>query len=450
MSTKDGMVMENYGAITNKDEYIKEMKEEYDAMREEYNKNHDSIGERLNDTITADVPASHESTASVETPVSQKQADAVNAEKDAKSDMVMSAFKNILPQWAKNLLQNPAIPALMVGLTAGPLAGVATFGAGALAKQFVKMNDTINAYKNKLVEDKDIQLNKDGTLAYTGTGTIKGSECLPGSCFGPFGKNPSHSLEGQSFGNIPIPHPPQLPPTVDEKTKEEPKKEEPKKETPKKEEPKKETPKKEEPKKETPKKEEPKKETPKKEEPKAEPKKEESKKEEPKAEPKKEESKKEEPKAEPKKEEPSIPQPVGGVSPKVPETQPTVEIPAPINQAPTTEAKPADKGDVIVTKPRVIKVGGEDKEAKENEEVEPKSGSSKEDRETDGEDKEGSKDSNVGIWENRDDIDANDTKDNKGGDYSNNNDNKSVSSAYEDLINSITEPTAPSDDGPEL
>ena len=379
------------------------------------------------DKVVADVPASHESTASVETPISQKQAESVNAEKDVKSDMVMSAFKNILPQWAKNLLQNPAIPALMVGLTAGPLAGVATFGAGALAKQFVKMNDTINAYKNKLVEDKDIQLNKDGTLAYTGTGTIKGSECLPGSCFGPFGKNPSHSLEGQSFGNIPTPHPPQLPPTVDEKTKEEPKKEEPKKETPKKEEPKKETSKKEEPK--------------------AEPKKEEPKKEEPKAEPKKEEPKKEEPKAEPKKEEPSIPQPVGGVSPKVPETQPTVEIPAPINQAPTTEAKPADKGDVIVTKPRIIKANSEEKE---NEEVESKSGSSKEDRETDGEDKEGSKDSNVGIWENRDDIDANDTKDNKGGDYSNNNDNKTVSSAYEDMLKSFTEPTAPSDDGPEL
>ena len=373
--------------------------------------NTNTVDNAVDNAVVADVPASHESTASVEIPVSQKQAESVNAEKDAKSDMVMSAFKNILPQWAKNLLQNPAIPALMVGLTAGPLAGVATFGAGALAKQFVKMNDTINAYKNKLVEDKDIQLNKDGTLAYTGTGTIKGSECLPGRYFAPFGKNPSHSLEGQSFGNIPIPHPPQLPPTVDEKTKEEPKKEEPKKETPKKEEPKKE---------------------------------------EPKAEPKKEEPKKEEPKAEPKKEEPSIPQPVGGVSPKVPETQPTVEIPAPINQVPTTEAKSADKGDVIVTKPRVIEVGGEDKEVKENEEVEPKSGSSKEDRETDGEDKEGSKDSNVGIWENRDDIDANDTKDNKGGDYSNNNDNKTVSSAYEDLINSITEPTAPSDDGPEL
>ena len=134
----------------------------------------------------------------------------------------------------------------------------------------------------------------------------------------------------------------------------------------------------------------------------------------------------------------------------MPETQPTVEIPAPINQASTTEAKPADKGDVIVTKPRVIKVGGEDKEAKENEEVEPKSSSSKEDRETDSEGKEDSKDSNVGIWENRDDIDANDTKDNKGGDYSNNNDNKTVSSAYEDLLKSITEPTAPSDDGPEL
>ena len=412
--------------------------------------NTNTVDNAVDNTVVADVPASHESTASVETPVSQKQADAVNAEKDVKSDMVMSAFKNILPQWAKNLLQNPAIPALMVGLTAGPLAGVATFGAGALAKQFVKMNDTINAYKNKLVEDKDIQLNKDGTLAYTGTGTIKGSECLPGSCFGPFGKNPSHSLDGQSFGNIPTPHPPQLPPTVGDPKKETPKTEvkkeepkaEPKTEEPKKEEPKKEEPKKAEPKKEEPKKEEPKKEGPKKEEPK----KEEPKKEEP----KKEEPKKEEPKAEPKKEEPSIPQPVGGVSPKVPETQPTVEIPAPINQAPTTEAKPADKGDVIVTKPRVIKVGGEDKEAKENEEVEPKSGSSKEDRETDGEGKEDSKDSNVGIWENRDDIDANDTKDNKGGDYSNNNDNKSVSSAYEDLINSITEPTAPSDDGPEL
>ena len=379
--------------------------------------NTNTVDNAVDNTVVADVPASHESTASVETPVSQKQADAVNAEKDAKSDMVMSAFKNILPQWAKNLLQNTAIPALMVGLTAGPLAGVATFGAGALAKQFVKMNDTINAYKNKLVEDKDIQLNKDGTLAYTGTGTIKGSVFLPGSCFGPFGKNPSHSLEGQSFGNIPTPHPPQLPPTLDEKPKEEPKKEEPKKETPKKE------------------------------ESKAEPKKEESKKEEPKVEPKKEEPKKEEPKAEPKKEESSIPQPVGGVSPKVPETQPTVEIPAPINQAPTTEAKPADKGDVIVTKPRIIKANSEEKE---NEEVEPKSGSSKEDRETDGEGKDDSKDSNVGIWENRDDIDANDTKDNKGGDYSNNNDNKSVSSAYEDLINSITEPTAPSDDGPEL
>ena len=372
----------------------------------------DNAVDNGSDKVVADVPASHESTASVETPVSQKQADAVNAEKDAKSDMVMSAFKNILPQWAKNLLQNPAIPALMVGLTAGPLAGVATFGAGALAKQFVKMNDTINAYKNKLVEDKDIQLNKDGTLAYTGTGTIKGSECLPGSCFGPFGKNPSHSLDGQSFGNIPTPHPSQLPPTVDEKPKEEPKKEEPKEES-----------KKEEPKKETPKKEEPK------------------------AEPKKEEPKKEEPKAEPKKEEPSIPQPVGGVSPKVPETQPTVEIPAPINQAPTTEAKPADKGDVIFTKPRIIKANSEEKE---NEEVESKSGSSKEDRETDGDGKEDSKDSNVGIWENRDDIDANDTKDNKGGDYSNNNDNKSVSSAYEDLIKSFTEPIAPSDDGPEL
>ena len=442
MITKDGMVTENFGALENKDEYIKAMKEEYDAMREEYNKNHDSIGERLNDTITADVPASYESTASVETPVSQKQADAVNVEKDVKSDMVMSAFKNVLPQWAKNLLQNPAIPALMVGLTAGPLAGVATFGAGALAKQFVKMNDTINAYKNKLVEDKDIQLNKDGTLAYTGTGTIRSTDDFfkSGGVIRPVGINPLTGLDdskvAKSIDGVPTPRQPQSPPTVDEKPKAEPKKEEPKKEEPKKEEPKQEEPKNEDPKKENPKV-EPKKEEPKKEEPK----KEEPKKETPKTEPKKEE---------PKKEEPSIPQPVGGVSPKVPETQPTVEIPAPINQAPTTEAKPADKGDVIVTKPRVIKVGGEDKEAKENEEVEPKSGSSKEDRETDGEGKEDSKDSNVGIWENRDDIDANDTKDNKGGDYSNNNDNKSVSSAYEDMLKSFTESTVPSDDGPEL
>ena len=449
MITKDGMVTENFGALENKDEYIKAMKEEYDAMREEQNENHDSIGERLNDTITADVPASHESTASVETPVSQKQAESVNAEKDAKSDMVMSAFKNILPQWAKNLLQNPAIPALMVGLTAGPLAGVATFGAGALAKQFVKMNDTINAYKDKLVEDKDIQLNKDGTLAYTGTGTIRSADDYfkSGGVIRPVGINLLTGLDNNKFAKsiegVPTPHQPQSPPTVDEKPKAEPKKEEPKKEEPKKEEPKKEEPKKEEPKKEEPKKEEPKKE-----EPKTEPKKEEPKKETPKKEEsKKETPKKEEPKAEPKKEEPSIPQPVGGVSPKVPETQPTVEIPAPINQAPTTEAKPADKGDVIVTKPRIIKANSEEKE---NEEVESKSGSSKEDRETDGEGKEDSKDSNVGIWENRDDIDANDTKDNKGGDYSNNNDNKSVSSAYEDLLNSFTEPTAPSDDGPEL
>ena len=419
--------------------------------------NTNTVDNAVDNTVVADVPASHESTASVETPVSQKQAENVNAEKDAKSDMVMSVFKNILPQWAKNLLQNPAIPALMVGLTAGPLAGVATFGAGALAKQFVKMNDTINAYKNKLVEDKDIQLNKDGTLAYTGTGTIRSTDDFfkSGGVIRPVGINPLTGLDdskvAKSIDGVPRPHQPQSPPTAikdgelkKETPKTEVKKEEPKKETPKTE-VKKEEPKKEEPKAE-PKKEEPKAE-PKKEEPKAEPKKEEPKKEEPKAEPKKEEPKKEEPKAEPKKEEPSIPQPVGGVNPKVPETQPIVEIPAPINQAPTTEAKPADKGDVIVTKPRIIKANSEEKE---NEEVEPKSGSSKEDRETDGDGKEDSKDSNVGIWENRDDIDANDTKDNKGGDYSNNNDNKSVSSAYEDLIKSFTEPTAPSDDGPEL
>lgn len=394
MITKNGAVIENYGAIENKDEYIKAMNKEHDA-------------------IVADTPASHESTASVEPSVSQKQADAVNAEKDAKSEVVMSTLKNVLPQWARKLIENPIIPAVAVGMFAGPLAGVATFGAGTLGKQFVKMNDELNAYKNKLVEDKDIKLNKDGTLAYTGTSTIMGTDIYkPTVWYKPKGMNPTGvDAEDKSSYDVPKPHEPQSPPNLDDaKKKEEPKKEDPKKETPKKEEPKKETPKKEEVKPEAPKTEEPKKEEVK--------------------------------PAEPKQEAPTIPEPVGGVNPTVPENQPTVEIPAPINPAPTTETKSAENGDVIVTKPRVIKVG----EKEDAEEVESKSN-----RSIDIEDKGYTTDSNVGIWENRDDIDPNDTKDNKGGDYSHNDDNKSVSSAYQDLIKSIAEPSVPSvDNGPDL
>ena len=395
MITKDGAVIENYGAIENKDEYIKAMNKEHDA-------------------IVADTPASHESTASVEAPASQKQADAVNAEKDAKSEVVMSTLKNVLPQWARKLIENPIIPAVAVGMFAGPLAGVATFGAGTLGKQFVKMNDELNAYKNKLVEDKDIKLNKDGTLAYTGTGAIKssdGSELFATdkvTWYKPKGMNPTGvDADDKSSYDVPKPHEPQSPPNLDSDTK--------KKEESKKEEVKKETPKKEEPKKEEVKSEAPKTEEPKKEEVKP---------------------------AEPKQEAPTIPEPVGGVNPTVPENQPTVEIPAPINPAPTTETKSADTGDVIVTKPRVIKVG----EKEDVEEVDSKSN-----KEASTGDKEHTTDSDVGIWENRDDIDPNDTKDNKGGDYSHNDDNKSVSSAYQDLIKSIAEPSVPSvDDGPDL
>jgi len=404
MITKDGAVIENYGAMDNKDEYIKAMNKEHDA-------------------IVADTPASHESTASVEPSVSQKQADAVNAEKDAKSEVVMSTLKNVLPQWARKLIENPIIPAVAVGMFAGPLAGVATFGAGTLGKQFVKMNDELNAYKNKLVEDKDIKLNKDGTLAYTGTSTIMGTDIYkPTVWYKPKGMNPTGvDAEDKSSYDVPKPHQPQSPPSVDDTKK----KEESKKEEVKKEDPKKETSKKEEPKKEEPKKEEPKKEEVKQEAPKTE-------------EPKKEEVKSEEV----KQEAPTIPEPVGGVNPTVPENQPTVEIPAPINPAPTTETKSAESGDVIVTKPRVIKVG----EKEDAEEVDSKSN-----KEVSTGDKEHTTDSDIGIWENRDDIDPNDTKDNKGGDYSHNDDNKSVSSAYQDLIKSIAEPSIPSvDDGPDL
>lgn len=373
----------------------------------------EDIKDVVKDAVTADVPASHESTASVEPSVSQKQADAVNAEKDAKSEVVMSTLKNVLPQWARKLIENPIIPAVAVGMFAGPLAGVATFGAGTLGKQFVKMNDELNAYKNKLVEDKDIKLNKDGTLAYTGTSTIMGTDIYkPTVWYKPKGMNPTGvDAEDKSSYDVPKPHQPQSPPSVDDdKKKEDSKKEEVKKEEVKKEDPKKEEPKKEEVKQEAPKTEEPKKEEVK--------------------------------PAEPKQEAPTIPEPVGGVNPTVPENQPTVEIPAPINPAPTTETKSADNGDVIVTKPRVIKVG----EKEDAEEVDSKSN-----KEASTGDKEHTTDSDVGIWENRDDIDPNDTKDNKGGDYSHNDDNKSVSSAYQDLIKSIAEPSVPSvDDGPDL
>lgn len=373
----------------------------------------EDIKDVVKDAVTVDVPASHESTASVEPSVSQKQADAVNAEKDAKSEVVMSTLKNVLPQWARKLIENPIIPAVAVGMFAGPLAGVATFGAGTLGKQFVKMNDELNAYKNKLVEDKDIKLNKDGTLAYTGTSTIMGTDIYkPTVWYKPKGMNPTGvDAEDKSSYDVPKPHQPQSPPSVDDdKKKEESKKEEVKKEDPKKEEPKKEEPKQEDVKQEAPKTEEPKKEEVK--------------------------------PAEPKQEAPTIPEPVGGVNPTVPENQPTVEIPAPINPAPTTETKSADTGDVIVTKPRVIRVG----EKEDAEEVDSKSN-----KEASTGDKEYTTDSDVGIWENRDDIDPNDTKDNKGGDYSHNDDNKSVSSAYQDLIKSIAEPSVPSvDDGPDL
>ena len=404
MITKNGAVIENYGAIENKDEYIKAMNKEHDA-------------------IVADTPASHERMASIEPSVSQKQADAINEEKDAKSEVVMSTLKNVLPQWARKLVENPIIPAVAVGMFAGPLAGVATFGAGTLGKQFVKMNDTINAYKNKLVEDKDIKLNKDGTLAYTGTSTIMGTDIYkPTVWYKPKGMNPTGvDAEDKSSYDVPKPHEPQSPPNLDDaKKKDEPKKEESKKEEVKKEEVKQEASKTEEPKKEEVKKEEVKQEASKTEEP------------------KKEEVKKEEV----KQEAVAIPEPVGGVNPTVPENQPTVEIPAPINPAPTTETKSADNGDVIVTKPRVIKVG----EKEDAEEVDSKSN-----KEVSTGDKEHTTDSDVGIWENRDDIDSNDTKDNKGGDYSHNDDNKSVSSAYQDLIKSIAEPSVPSvDDGPDL
>lgn len=362
-----------------------------------------------------------------ETSKADAQSSAVNDKKEAAKEVVKMMFDN-LPGWVKGILKSPIALGVMATIaTRNPIAGLGTmFAAGTaspLMKQFEKMADASNGksvYKDGTVSDKDINLAKDGTVAYTGAGTVKSSQPkyleYPGLCEGCFGPGKSSgAFENGNMGNKgvqlddgkpPMRREPQAPPTIDEK-----------KETPKTE------PKKEEPKKETPKKEEPKKEEPKKEEPKAEP-------------------KKEEPKAEPKPEvvaekTVTIPQPMGDVQPKVPETQPTADIPTPINNGPASNAEPTN-GDVIVTKPRVIHVGESEKETNEKEVTEK--------------DTQSKEDSDVGIWENRDDIDKNDTKDNSGGDYSSNSDNRSVSSSYNDLLASFEEPasTPSTSDGPDF
>ena len=359
------------------------------------------------------------------------QAETVNAKKDVANEVLGSALKNIVPGWVKDLITNPIVPAVAVGLlTASPVAALGTFGVGTLSKTLAKINENTSGkatYKDATISDKNIVLNKDGTWVYTGENTVKTSSNLPFSTtFGPGGTN-TVLEKGSPFYEPtgPVARLPQAPSTLDEKKKEEPKKEEPKKEEPKKEEPKKEEPKKEESKKEEPKAE------PKKEEPK----KEESKKEEPKAEPKKEEPKKEEPKAEVVAEKTvTIPQPMGAVEPKVPETQPTVEIPAPMNNGPAETAQPSS-GDVIVTKPRVIHVGESDKDDA--------------DKEVQATEKTHESDPNIGIWEGRDDIDKNDTKNNSGGDYSSNSDNKSISPEYQALLDSL-DSTPDVSDGPDF
>ena len=125
---------------------------------------------------------------------------------------------------------------------------------------------------------------------------------------------------------------------------------------------------------------------------------------------------------------------MGSVEPKVPETQPTVEIPAPMNNGPSETAQPSS-GDVIVTKPRVIHVGESDKDDA--------------DKETQATEKTHESDPNVGIWEGRDDIDKNDTKNNSGGDYSSNSDNKSISPEYQALLDSL-DSTPDVSDGPDF
>ena len=367
------------------------------------------------------------------------QAETVNAKKDAANEVLGSALKNIIPGWVKDLISNPVIPAVAIGLlTASPVAALGTFGVGTLSKTLAKINENTSGkgtYKDATISDKSIVLNKDGTWAYTGENTVKTSSNLPftTSCgFGPGKTHTAFEKGDMLFEPIgPVAREPQAPPSVDSKKKEEPKKEEPKKEEPKKEEPKKEETKKEELKKEEPKKEEPKKEEPKKEEPK----KEEPKKEEP----KKEEPKKEEPKVEVVAEKTvTIPQPMGAVEPKVPETLPTVDIPAPINNGPAETVQPSNS-DVIVTKPRVIHVGESDKDDadKQTQVTDNKS------------EKTHESDPSVGIWEGRDDIDKNDTKDNSGGDYSSNSDNRSVSPEYQALLDSLD--SAPDvSDGPDF
>ena len=388
-----------------------------------------TVDENMNVAITKDVNVANE------TSKANAQADTVNAKKDVANEVLGSALKNIVPGWVKDLITNPIVPAVAVGLlTASPIAALGTFGVGTLSKTLAKINENTSGkatYKDATISDKSIVLNKDGTWAYTGENTVKTSSTLPcntTSCFGP-GKRSMALEKGGTLAESagPAAREPQAPPSVDEKKKEEPKKEEPKKAEPKKEEPKAE-----------PKKEEPKKEESKKEEPKAEPKKEE---------PKKEESKKEEPKAEPKKEEPkaevvaettvTIPQPMGAVEPKVPENQPTVEIPAPMNNGPSETAQPSS-GDVAVVKPRVIHVGESDKDV--DKEVQGNEGKSEKTHESD---------SSVGIWEGRDDIDKNDTKNNSGGDYSSNSDNKSISPEYQALLDSL-DSTPDVSDGPDF
>ena len=365
-----------------------------------------------------------------ETSKANAQADTVNAKKDAANEVLGSALKNIVPGWVKDLISNPIVPAVAIGLlTASPVAALGTFGVGTLSKTLAKINENTSGkgtYKDATISDKSIVLNKDGTWAYTGENTVKTSSNLPFTTSCGFGPGKTHTAfeKGDMLFEPtgPVAREPQAPPSVDSK-KEEPKKEEPKKEETKKVEPKKEEPKAE----------------PKKEEPKAEPKKEE---------PRKEEPKKEEPKAEPKKEEPkaevvaektvTIPQPMGSVEPKVPETLPTVDIPAPINNGPAETVQPSNS-DVIVTKPRVIHVGESDKDDadKQTQVTDNKS------------EKTHESDPNVGIWEGRDDIDKNDTKDNSGGDYSSNSDNRSVSPEYQALLDSL-DSTPDVSDGPDF
>ena len=357
-----------------------------------------------------------------ETSKANAQAETVNAKKDAANEVLGSALKNIVPGWVKDLITNPIVPAVAVGLlTASPIAALGTFGVGTLSKTLAKINENTSGkatYKDATISDKSIVLNKDGTWAYTGENTVKTSSNLPFTTSCGFGPGKTHTAfeKGDMLFEPtgPVAREPQAPPSVDSKKKEEPKKEEPKKEETKKEEPKKE-------------------------EPKAEPKKEESKAESKKEESKKEEPKKEEPKAEVVVEKTvTIPQPMGAVEPKVPETLPTVDIPAPINNGPAETVQPSNS-DVIVTKPRVIHVGESDKDDadKQTQVTDNKS------------EKTHESDPNVGIWEGRDDIDKNDTKDNSGGDYSSNSDNRSVSPEYQALLDSL-DSTPDVSDGPDF